>query len=404
MINNSYSNIINGFLKAIKENGYDSYDPYDLWSIKYGILARKIYYRNRVLSLPLITPILLADTYFPQIRKLFIKKKKYPIADAHFILGYINLYEITENAEYLSEAIRVSENLLKSSVNGFSGHCWGYPFDWQNSKGLWKKGTPFITTTPYCFEAFLRLFDFTKEQKYLDIAYSISLFAYNDIKFSEMNDGTLASSYSPFDNSKVINASAYNGLLLSESYKRFKDEHYRKRAEKLIQFVIKSQNEDGSWYYALDEPNDNFIDNIHTCFILKNLIKANYYFRNDDFEKAIDNGYKYYLKSLIDTKGYPKSFAKLHRMNLIKTDLYDYAEGIILGLLMTEKNNEAKVLVEKLMDIISANYVSNQGTFTSKVNNLGFKINIPYLRWPQSQIFYAFTSYLKFNLINFTER
>jgi len=387
--------IMNNLLSHVVKSNYYSYDPYDLWSTKFGLFARRVYYSHKILSVPLISPIIFADTYFPQIRKLFVKKKRYPIAEAHFIMGYLNLFELTRNEKYLSEAIHISDDLLKTSISGFSGYCWGYPFDWQNSKGLWKKSTPFITTTPYCFEAFLKLFDVTKEQKYLDIAHPISRFANNDINFSEMNDGTIYSSYSPFDHSKVINASAYNGFLLLESYKRFGEESYRIRGEQLLEFVIKSQNADGSWIYALDDANDDFIDNIHTCFVLKNLIKANYILKLSKIELAIERGYNYYIKNLIDEKHLPKSFAKTNKMNFIKLDLYDYAEGITLGLLMMDKNVKAKTIVENIIEKIVHSYITPNGTFTSKVNNLGIKINIPYVRWPQSQLFYALTSYIK---------
>ena len=75
--------VVKNFLDYIENNGLSSYDPYDLWATKFGIFARKIYYRNKLLSIPLVSPILFSDTYFPQIRRVFIHKKRYSIADAH---------------------------------------------------------------------------------------------------------------------------------------------------------------------------------------------------------------------------------------------------------------------------------------------------------------------------------
>lgn len=386
---------INVFINWVSTNGYFSYDPYDLWSTKYGLLAKKIYYRKKIFSIPFIIPIVLADTYFPQIRKLFTKKKRYAISDAHIILSYLNLYEFTKKEEYLLEAISVSKNLLETSINGFSGYCWGYPFNWQNSSGLWKSDTPFITVTPYCFEAFLKLYDITNEQKYLDITYSISKFAYNDINFTEIRDDVISSSYSPFDNTKVINASAYNGFLFAEAYLRFHNDNYFRQSEKLLNFVIQYQNNDGSWIYAIDDSKNNFIDNIHTCFVLKNLIKANNILKRNDIKDSIAKGFGYYMNNLFDSRIRPKSFAKKQRINLIKTDLYDYAEGISLGLMMIEKNTKAKVFVDTLIKDIYENFITTEGCFTSKVNNLGCKLNIPYIRWGQSQMFYAITNYFK---------
>ena len=39
-----------------------------------------------------------------------------------------------------------------------------------------------------------------------------------------------------------------------------------------MNFVIASQNEDGSWYYSMDGQRD-FVDHFHTCFVMKALAK-----------------------------------------------------------------------------------------------------------------------------------
>jgi len=257
-----------------------------------------------------------------------------------------------------------------------------------------KKNTPFATVTPYCFEAFLMLYDITGLNKYLDISFSISKFIDKDINYKSNINQTLSASYSPFDNTSVINSSAYCAYILIESYKRFGVVEYKSKAEKLISFVLYTQQDDGSWFYSFQNPKDIFIDNIHTCFVLKNLLKYNNLIKNNKVEIAILKGFNYYINNLLNKDGLPKPFTKTNKFNLIKTDLYDYAEAINLFILMKNFHPSAITLLEKLIKKVIDSFATKNGTFVSKVNNLGLKIKLPYLRWGQSQMFYALTKFM----------
>jgi hypothetical protein len=163
-------NSISNFLQWKEKNGYSSYDQYDFWNTKYGIWSKSVYYKNRKMGAPLVAPVFVAEIFAPAIRKVFTTKKRFPIADAHFMMGHVNMYRLSNDVKHLSEAEKIAEALLKSSVPGYSGHCWGYPFDWMTTRGLWTRGIPLMTTTVYCFEAFLSLYDATQNEKYFDIA------------------------------------------------------------------------------------------------------------------------------------------------------------------------------------------------------------------------------------------
>ncbi len=383
------------FLHWLNKNGYSSYDQYDFWNTWYGKLAKRVYYKKHTLGTPLVLPVFVIELLCPSLRTLVTKKKRFPIADAHLIMGYANLFEITKDTAYLDEAIRVSNDLLRSSISGYSGHCWGYPFDWQTNRGLWKSGTPLITTTPYCFEVFLSLNDITKEQKYLDIAYSISQFAVKDLNETLTADDVTASSYSPLDKSMVMNASAYRAYLLMECYHRFGDSVYKEKATRNITFVIKNQQHDGSWLYAVGNPQDAFIDHFHTCFVLKNLYKANQYLKSDDVRKAINKGYAYYRANLFTSDDIPKPFAKVGRIQSVKIEMYDFAEAISLGVLLKTEFPEAFSLSVKLSKDVCGKYQLPEGYFVTRVSLGGFCNKVPYLRWPQAQMFYALTNLLK---------
>ena len=223
-------------------------------------------------------------------------KNRYPTADAQLALGFLNLYEACQaqdaqdedqtddrsTAVWLKKAKDLANELLKQSSPGYKGFCWGYPFDWQHVNGLMPKGTPHITATPYCYEVFTRLFDLTGDAHYLDIAQSISTFVSEDLKDSPVGDGAAASSYTPYDQGKVVNASAYRAFVLFDAARRFHNQEYFTKAQRNLRFVLESQGTDGSWLYAIDNPPEAFIDNFHTCFVLKNLYKLNKHLGSPD--------------------------------------------------------------------------------------------------------------------------
>ena len=390
--------MIESFLCWLKEHGFETYDPYDFWATPFGILGRKLYYRNSFLGALFVFPILFLENVWPQSRTFLVKKKRYPTADAQMILGLLNLYSIYKLPEQLAAAVLLGRDLMASSIPGFSGHAWGYPFDWLNNRGLWKKQTPFVTVTPYCFEAFLALYDATQEASYLEIATSAARFVAKDMNETTTSGLASATSYSPLDRSQVVNASAYRAFTLYEAFSRFGEEEYRKKAMRNLYFVLECQRPEGSWLYAMENPKDAFIDHFHTCFVLKNLWKLNRRLKSDDVLAAIHKGHIFYRKHLFDTHGLPKPFATMSNLQLVKHEMYDFAEALLLESLVADEISGAYEFAHHLAKEIHDHFRLSDGHFVTRVNRFGLINTVPYLRWPQAQMFYALTMLLKTEL------
>ena len=58
---------INRFIKWLEDNGYESYDRMDYWSSNTGILAKKVFYKNKYLGIPLAAWGLLLENFLPNI-------------------------------------------------------------------------------------------------------------------------------------------------------------------------------------------------------------------------------------------------------------------------------------------------------------------------------------------------
>lgn len=386
---------VNAFLRWLDDKGYSSYDPYDIWGTQYSLYARKLYYRRGIVGLPLIAPILLLEIFFPGLRALFVKKERFATADGQLALSFLNLYELTQNESYLEKAIILCEDLIRSSVPGFSGYCWGYPFDWQNFRGLWRKNTPYITTVPYCFEAFLKLYEIIGVTRYQEAAASVAKFVFADLRDTPLSTDSSAASYSPRDTSQVVNASAYRAFVLFEAVHRLGCQDYERKAWMNLNFVLQSQCPDGSWRYAVDHSGESFIDHFHTCFVLKNLWKINRHLRSNVVDKSIRQGYAYYRRTLFDADDNPKSFSIVPRTQIVQLDLYNLAEAIYLGALIKDDISEAFALARRLACRLTKHYQLPDGHFVTRVYLGGIKHKFPYIRWAQAQLFYSLTCLLR---------
>src|SRR5580704_17528810 len=63
-----------------------SFDPYDILGTAYGLWARGLYYRKNPLGTVLTAPLILMEILAPELRALFVSKRRYPTADAQLAL------------------------------------------------------------------------------------------------------------------------------------------------------------------------------------------------------------------------------------------------------------------------------------------------------------------------------
>jgi hypothetical protein len=306
-------------------------------------------------------------------------------------LGYINLYRLFNHEKYLSAAQTLLDQILAYRTETRSGIGWGYPYTWVTGRAVYPPGTPFITVTPYCFDAFLEMASITRDQKYLDAAAQIARFAAYDLQETTISSDQTAAGYGPGDRSGVINANTYRAALLLNAYNRFGVAEYKEKALKNICFVLNRQARDGSWDYAENEP---FIDNFHTCFVLKNLYKSHLQYPQESVLEAVKKGYRYYREHFFRSDNTPLHFSKVNNPKFRKIEMYDYAEGIALGPLLGNEIDRALDFSAQLAQHLIENFQLKKGYFITRITTLNTRNTVPYLRWPQAQLFYALTSLL----------
>ena len=299
-------------------------------------------------------------------------------------MGFAYLFRLTGQASYYDKAVHFLKVLEGSRCPAYEEYCWGYPFHWETRKGTILSGTPLITITPYAFEAFLSVYLIDLQERWREILRSIAEHALKDIKDYAFSPGATTCSYTPFDEGGVVNASAYRAFLLTTASKVLSEERYWRIAEQNLNFVLKCQNDDGSWPYAIDSR--DFVHHFHTCFVLKALAKIEKITGHEGCGKAIDRGLEYYLKNLFDERGLVKPFSKAPRLTVYKRELYDIAECLNLGTLLKKRNRQFDKKVCFVLDDLLERWRKPDGSFRCRELFLGWD-SVPMHRWGQAQIF-----------------
>jgi hypothetical protein len=378
-------NVLDRFVLWLERYGETSWDHQTYFAGPVGRRAKALYYRNKALGTMAVAPMILSEALAPGARRLFSDRLRFPIADAHYAMGFAFMARAHDDSGAHARAGSFLTELERSRCPGYQEWCWGYPFDWETRNGTIRQGTPLITTTPYAYEAFREVHSIEGDSRCLEAMASMVRHVTKDIEDYPYSETASTCSYTPFDKGGVINASAYRACMLAWASTDFDEIRYWKIAERNLNFVLETQRPDGSWPYSVDGERD-FVDHFHTCFVLKALAKIERLRPNDACRQAIDKGIDYYLGNLLDERRLPKPFSKAPRMTVYRRELYDYAECINLCLLLRDRIVEMGGVLDHVIADLLARWIKPDGSFRSRELWLSWD-NVPMHRWAQSQMF-----------------
>ena len=108
------SDAISRFMKWLEKYGEISYDHQTFFAGRVGKHAKSLYYKNPILGTISVAPIIFCEAYMPMLRPMFHYKQRFPIADAHYAMGYALLAKITDEKLYYRKAVHFLEELMKS--------------------------------------------------------------------------------------------------------------------------------------------------------------------------------------------------------------------------------------------------------------------------------------------------
>jgi len=374
------------FVDWLEHHGETSYDHQSYYAGPFGGRAKALYYRRRWLGTMTVAPMVLSEAFLPSARRLFWHPQRFPIADAHYAMGFAYRYRAGGDQRDRLRALHFLDVLEATRCPDYARHAWGYPFDWVTRTGVMHAGTPLITTTPYAYEAFLALHEIDGDRRWLDVMRSIADHALHDIPDRRLDADSSCAGYNPDDvQGGVVNASAYRSFLLMHAAHRFSDSACHETALRNLRYVLAAQKPDGSWPYATDGVRD-FVDHFHTCFVLKALAKIERLEPNGALSAAIDAGVAYYVTHLFDERGLPRPFSRAPRLTVYRQELYDYAECINLGALLAGRSVALDERVRDAVGDLLGRWQKVDGSFRSRRLMLGWD-DVPMHRWAQAQLF-----------------
>lgn len=388
---NAVLEVVGNYAAWLSHYGEKSQDHQDFFASKAGRLAKGLYYKQPLLGTIAVAPMVACEAFFPWTRRFYFEKQRLPISDAHFAMGFAALYRQTGDEQYLERARHFLNVLKDTRCPDYEEYCWGYPFHWHTVHSTIEAGTPLITTTPYCFEAFRDVYEIDGSEEWREIMLSIARHALKDYQDVSLGDESATCSYMPNGRTHVVNASSYRAGLLYAGWEMTGESQYKEVADRNVNFVLDSQADDGSWPYATDGSRD-FVDHFHTCFVMKGLMKVNERLENPDVSKALERGIDYYLEYLFDEEALPKPFAVAPRLTVYRRELYDCAECINLGMLLRGKFSELDAAVDRTVEEIVSRWVLKSGSFRSRKLLLGWD-NVPMHRWGGSEMFRSLALY-----------
>jgi hypothetical protein len=392
-LRDNVSSVLLHFTEWLNAFGETSLDHQTFFAGPVGGFAKALYYRRPKVGIVAVAPMIFFEAFLPSARRLFHHPVRFPIADAHYGMGFTFLYEATGDAAYLQRAMQFLERLEETRCPDFKEYCWGYPFDWVTRNGTMKRQTPLITTTPYVYEAFLQVYRLNPREEWRRILESIARHAASDIRDFRTSEISSSCSYTPFDQGSVINAAAYRSFLLTSASRLLSNNSYWKIAERNVNFVLENQNLDGSWYYAVDGVRD-FVDHYHTCFVMKALAKIHTLTGHEDCLESLSRGVNYYLANLFERDGLPRPFSRAPRLTVYKRELYDCAECINLCLLLRDRFPQLNQTLNTVLTGILNDWVKPDGSFRSRRLHFGWD-NVPMHRWGQSQMFRSLAYFVR---------
>ncbi|GEO11244.1 delta-aminolevulinic acid dehydratase [Segetibacter aerophilus] len=384
------SNLIRGSFVQLEQycrkEEYKGWDPYDGLNSKV-FQAMPVLPKNRITRLMWIQFI----KKFPiNLRPVLKISKEYnPKGIALFISGYSQLSKVPGYEKEAIDTITfLSDKILTLKTPGYSGSCWGYNFDWESRAFFQKKYTPTIVATTYVANALIDAYETTGNRNYLDTAISAKDFILNDLNRTFNENGDFVFSYSPHDHTSVFNASLLGAKLLSRIYCYTEEEELVQLAKKAVAYCCSYQNSDGSWYYST-LPFHQWIDNFHTGFNLECISEYATFSKDNSFNKNFNKGMTYYLNTFFDKKGR----SKYYNNSLFPIDIHAPSQ-LVITLAKANLFNENKVLIDRVLKWTIENMQSSKGYFYFQISKY-YSNKIPYMRWSQGWIFYAFAEYLK---------
>lgn len=311
---------------------------------------------------------------------LRIRKQLNPVTVALFLQGLTHRATVepeTTDARR-GEVARCVELLGELVSPGWSGACWGYPFDWEARHASIPAGTPTVVATGMVTNALAVADDAFDLAHARDLIASACDFVLQDLNRTAGADGSFCWSYSPLDNQVVLNATLKGSRLLAQAHARRASPELLEPAGLSARFVVDHQHESGAWPYAIGDTR-KWADNFHTGYVLECLAQYGRVSNDARVVSALERGWSYYRERFFTTDLTPKYFDD----RTLPIDATACAQAIIT-LCTFGDISAACASAQRSVELLER----PDGSFAYQQRRRT-RIRIPYLRWSTAWMYCA---------------
>jgi len=367
-------------IQYCEQEGFMGYDPYDTLNSslnfhafgKLGpLLAIQIQKRNPV-----------------NIRGMIgIRKGINPKGMGLFLKAYSILYKKTLNKKYLEKADFIFEWLKKNYSIGYSGHAWGYNFDWASPGSYLKAYTPSVVVTSFVIDGIFEYYKIKESKEASDIIKSSACYIINDIPITHFNEG-ISFSYTHLSKGCCYNASLLAAEVLAKKDFINNTSEYTSLVNEAIDYVISRQLPDGRWNYSFNTETGKERTQIdfHQGFILVSLDQLNRLMGSArrDITESVKKGLLFYRNNQFLETG-----RALWRFPFKwPVDIHNQSQGIITFSRLKKYGNDYLSFSRKIANWTVMNMRSDKGYFYYRKNPF-FTNKISYMRWSQAWMMLA---------------
>lgn len=316
-----------------EKNGTTGYDPFDIKTHPFMRRMQSRRWPRRCSSV--------ASDLFPLAlrRTLGIQPTENPKTHALLALGKLRLYQRYGGDHWREGAESHLDWLAARITPGFSGMCWGYPFD-VTALGLHTpSGTPVLVVSAIAGEAFALAWDLLKKPAHREAVLSIAAFIRNDLPRMEDGTGGFCFGYTPQDRRRVHNANLLAVEHLLRAAALGQDPALAEEALPALEFTLRAQRPDGAWPYGHwveGDPHEpgllSMVDHHHTGFVLRSLHAVDRMRPTPGTKDALRRGWDHYRKHLLLPTGMP-----VGATGRWPVDIHACAEAVLCPAVLSER-------------------------------------------------------------------
>jgi hypothetical protein len=305
---------------------------------------------------------------------------------ALFALAALSRFRATGENAAEREARKLLDALLAAQLQGWSGACWGYNFDWQGRAFFAPQGTPTIVPTAFAVRALVEASRAFGVEKYLRAARGACEFILSDLKRSEESADEVCFSYTPLDETRVFNASLLAGEALASVGALTKEAALAASAVRAARYVVRRQQASGAWAYGA-AGFQGWADNFHTAFILTSLarimdvnVEA-----EAEFAGSLRRGYEFWRENFFLADGWPKYYHD----NSYPADAHAAGAAVVALVELKDRMPDALALADRVTRWTLENLRDARLGFFYYQRRRFYTVRTPYMRWTQAWMSYA---------------